>query len=123
MSFLKDSTSGSHPRTPVLVTYAISVPWFEYPVIYDIRSKPHRLTSPTGTKGMPAAALPSHGCLDLQMVNISLRVLSRPQTNNLPLIYRNLGTDYDERVLPSIVNEVIFCISLDHSRLPLIYAR
>lgn len=44
--------------------------------------------------------------LDLQMVNISLRVLSRPQASNLPYIYRNLGTDYDERVLPSIVNEV-----------------
>jgi prohibitin 2 len=28
-----------------------SVPWFEYPIIYDIRSKPHRITSPTGTKG------------------------------------------------------------------------
>ena len=44
---------------------------------------------------------------DLQMVNISLRVLSRPQSANLPLVYRNLGTDYDERVLPSIVNEVL----------------
>ena len=38
------------------------VPWFQRPVIYDIRAKAHRFTSPTGTK-------------DLQMVNISLRVL------------------------------------------------
>lgn len=70
------------------------VPWFQYPIIYDIRSKPHRISSPTGTK-------------DLQMVNISLRVLSRPQSENLPLVFKNLGTDYDERVLPSIVNEVV----------------
>lgn len=44
---------------------------------------------------------------DLQTVNLTLRVLSRPEVSNLPKIYRNLGTDYDERVLPSIANEVL----------------
>jgi len=70
------------------------VPWFQYPTIFDIRARPYRIASPTGTK-------------DLQMVNISLRVLSRPMENHLPNIYRNLGTDWDERVLPSIANEVL----------------
>jgi len=41
------------------------------------------------------------------MVNITVRVLSRPATNELPNIYRELGQDYDERVLPSIVNEIL----------------
>jgi prohibitin 2 len=41
------------------------------------------------------------------MVNITIRVLSRPNINQLPEIYRTLGTDFDERVLPSIVNEVL----------------
>ena len=41
------------------------------------------------------------------MVNITCRVLSRPKVEALPQIYRTLGTDYDERVLPSIVNEVL----------------
>lgn len=41
------------------------------------------------------------------MVNISLRVLSRPDSNNLPTMYRQLGLDYDEKVLPSICNEVL----------------
>jgi prohibitin 2 len=45
--------------------------------------------------------------VDLQMVNITCRVLSRPNVNELPTIYRTLGNDYDERVLPSIVNEVL----------------
>ena len=45
--------------------------------------------------------------VDLQMVNITCRVLSRPNTQGLPTIYRELGMDYDERVLPSIVNEVL----------------
>ena len=42
------------------------------------------------------------------MVNISLRVLSRPDQMSLPNMYRQLGTDFDERVLPSICNEVSF---------------
>lgn len=41
------------------------------------------------------------------MVNLTLRVLSRPLTNELPQILVELGTDYDERVLPSVVHEVL----------------
>lgn len=41
------------------------------------------------------------------MVNVTLRVLSRPLASNLPVLYQQLGMDYDERVLPSIVNEVL----------------
>ncbi|KAI8906040.1 prohibitin-2 [Gorgonomyces haynaldii] len=70
------------------------VPWFEYPIIYDIRAKPRNIASLTGTK-------------DLQMVNITVRVLARPDESNLPEIYKTLGLDFDERVLPSIVNEVL----------------
>lgn len=44
---------------------------------------------------------------DLQVVNITLRVLSRPEIDKLPLIYNTLGVDFDERILPSIVNEVL----------------
>ncbi|CAG9938475.1 unnamed protein product [Clonostachys rosea f. rosea IK726] len=72
----------------------INIPWFETPIVYDVRAKPRNVASLTGTK-------------DLQMVNITCRVLSRPQVDALPQIYRTLGTDYDERVLPSIVNEVL----------------
>jgi len=70
------------------------VPWFQYPIIYDIRARPRKITSPTGSK-------------DLQMVNISLRVLSRPDSMNLPNIHKELGNDFDEKVLPSICNEVL----------------
>jgi len=72
----------------------LRIPWFETPVVFDIRAKPRVIASLTGTK-------------DLQMVNISCRVLSRPSIQALPTIYRELGQDYDERVLPSIVNEVL----------------
>lgn len=70
------------------------IPWFQNPIIYDIRARPRKISSLTGSK-------------DLQMVNIALRVLSRPLASNLPVMYQQLGQDYDERVLPSIVNEVL----------------
>lgn len=70
------------------------IPWLETPITYDVRAKPRLVSSLTGTK-------------DLQMVNITCRVLSRPRVDALPQIYRTLGSDYDERVLPSIVNEVL----------------
>ena len=41
------------------------------------------------------------------MVSITLRVLSRPDIAFLPRIFQTLGQDYDERVLPSIGNEVL----------------
>lgn len=40
-------------------------------------------------------------------VNIGLRVLTRPNPEALPAIYRNLGEDYAERVLPSIIQETL----------------
>lgn len=41
------------------------------------------------------------------MVSLTLRVLHRPEVQQLPKIYQSLGQDYDERVLPSIGNEVL----------------
>ncbi|KAK7322457.1 hypothetical protein VNO77_25838 [Canavalia gladiata] len=70
------------------------IPWVQKPYIFDIRTRPHTFSSVSGTK-------------DLQMVNLTLRVLSRPDTNNLPVIVQNLGLEYDEKVLPSIGNEVL----------------
>jgi len=70
------------------------IPWVQRPIIFDIRSKPRNVPVITGSK-------------DLQNVNITLRILFRPQTPALPKIYTNLGQDYDERVLPSITNEVL----------------
>lgn len=77
-------SEGTHFRIPIL----------QEPIIMDIRTKPRTIHSSTGTK-------------DLQMVNLSLRVLSRPQESKLPYIYSQLGIDFEDRVLPSIGNEVL----------------
>ncbi|XP_003371290.1 putative SPFH domain / Band 7 family protein [Trichinella spiralis] len=113
------------------------IPWLHYPIIYDVRARPHKVTSPTGSKAgiyfsnklivlsivcsvnawavsrrrensfINNSIFGINGYLDLQMVNISLRVLSRPDAAYLPKIYRTLGVDWDERVLPSIINESV----------------
>lgn len=46
------------------------MPYIQYPYIYEVRAKPRVINTTTGTK-------------DLQMVSISLRVLSRPVAEKL----------------------------------------
>ena len=85
------------------------MPWLEWPLIYDIRAKPNQIKSETGTK-------------DLQMVNIGLRVLYRPDPNNIAWMAKNVGNgeyqslfylfkmrlpDFAEKVLPSLTQETL----------------
>ena len=73
------------------------IPFVQEPNIFDVRSRPRIINTTTGTK-------------DLQMVNIALRVLSRPDEEQLPKIFQTIGINYDDRVLPSIGNEVLKAI-------------
>jgi len=86
------------------------VPWFERPIIFDIKARPHTMTSLTGSK-------------DLQMVNISLRALAKPDPAKLPEIYRTLGLNFEEKVLPSIVNEVLKSVVAQYNASSLILQR
>merc|ERR1719190_253781 len=70
------------------------VPWLMQPKLYNIRTRPKLIQSTTGTK-------------DLQTVTIHCRMLFKPEVTGLPTIHKTLGEDYDERVLPSIANEVL----------------
>ncbi|CAG8444952.1 812_t:CDS:2 [Funneliformis caledonium] len=70
------------------------VPWLQRAVLYDVRTKPRNISTTTGSK-------------DMQTVSLTLRVLHRPDLDKLSEIYQSLGMDYDERVLPSIGNEVL----------------
>jgi prohibitin 1 len=82
----------------------------EEPKLFNIRTQPRELTTTTGTK-------------DLQVVDIRLRVLFRPDVEKLPHIYRTLGTDYDERVLPSVSNEVLKSVIAEYKAEELIVKR
>lgn len=70
------------------------IPFIQFPNYFDIRAKPRVINTTTGTK-------------DLQKVSIALRVLSRPDEQFLPKVFDEIGLDYDDRILPSIGNEVL----------------
>ncbi|CAN6694747.1 unnamed protein product [Malus baccata var. baccata] len=53
------------------------LPWYERPVIYDVRAKPYVVESKAGSR-------------DLQMVLVELRVLTHPVADELPTVYRTL---------------------------------
>jgi len=70
------------------------IPVIQYPIFMDVRMRPKTISTVTGTK-------------DLQKVNLSLRVISRPFEQSLSDTYKRLGYDWEERVLPSVGNEVL----------------
>ena len=90
--------------------YHVKIPFLERPIIYDIRTRPSEISSLTGSK-------------DLQMVNLTVRILHHPNKHKLPEIYRTLGTNYAERVLPSVGNEVMKAVVAKYTAAELLTQR
>merc|ERR1711871_196765 len=85
-------------------------PWLERPTIFNVKFEPYLLRTMSGSR-------------DLQMVDMQLRVLCRPDPGRLPQIFREVGADYREKVLPSIVNEVLKAEVARHNATQLIKSR
>mmetsp|Transcript_16177 Transcript_16177/g.22429 ORF Transcript_16177/g.22429 Transcript_16177/m.22429 type:complete len:274 (-) Transcript_16177:62-883(-) len=70
------------------------VPFLQWPIIYDTRITPSLHRTETASK-------------DLQTIRLFVRLLHQPVVEKLPWIFSQVGTDYAERILPSIGNEVL----------------
>ena len=67
------------------------VPWLQRSIIFDVRTKPRNIATTTGSK-------------DLQMVSLTLRVLHRPEVQNLPKIYQ-VRKPFDLIATPIILSQ------------------
>ena len=68
------------------------IPWLQKSIIYDVRTKPRNISTTTGSK-------------DLQMVSLTLRVLHRPEVQQLPKIYQVSPILLAERYFGQVANE------------------
>jgi len=75
---------GTHFRVPII----------QDPIFFDVTVRPRAVSVTTGSK-------------DLQTINLTLRVLYRPNREKLPELYKEFGLGYEDRILPSIINEVL----------------
>lgn len=107
---LYDRISGINETRQLQEGLNIVIPWFQRAYVFDTRTRPQAIDTTSGSK-------------DLQMVSISLKVLYRPNKHNLPKLYRTLGTNYDVRVLPSIVNEITKAIVAQYNAAELLTKR
>lgn len=90
--------------------YHLLLPFVQRPIIYDCRMKNHVFVSVCGTK-------------DLQIVQLKTRLISRPDIDNLPNLYRLLGMNFEERVLYSIVYEITGAVLSQYNASQLINQR
>jgi prohibitin 1 len=88
----------------------VYVPWVQKPIVLDVRTKWRKIACETGSK-------------DLQRVNITLRVLYRPDKKKLPYIYQRLGVDYSANVFNSVGNEVLKAVVAQYDATELISRR
>jgi prohibitin 2 len=115
------------------------IPWFDRPIIYDVRARPHVVESTSGSRDLQMVYFAVNELILLfvdialclfkmlgmryMQVKIGLRVLTRPESDMLPTIYRSLGTNYNERVLPSIIHETLKAVVAQYNASQLITQR
>ena len=83
----------SSSLSPVLYRegYNFKIPFIEEPIIYNVQTRENEIFAETANR-------------DMQSIKLSVRVLFHPEVNKLDVIYRNLGKNYEQKVLPALCN-------------------
>ena len=63
------------------------------------------------------------GTADLQMVDIGLRVLFRPQPDRIGIIAQTIGEDFSDKVLPSIIHDTLKSVMAQYNAASLLTKR
>jgi len=74
--------------------YNFKIPFVEVPIIYNVQTRENEIYASTANR-------------DMQSITLSVRVLFHPEVNKLDAIYRNLGRNYEQKVLPALCNEIL----------------
>ena len=74
--------------------YNFKIPFVENPIIYNVQTRENEIYASTANR-------------DMQSITLSVRVLFHPEVNKLDVIYRNLGKNYEQKVLPALCNEIL----------------
>jgi regulator of protease activity HflC (stomatin/prohibitin superfamily) len=88
----------------------LKLPFLERAFIFETRTRDRNFPTVTFNR-------------DKQTVNITLRLLYKPRIEKLSYIFMTLGLDYDDRVLPCIVNEVLKTVIPQYDEVQLLTQR
>ncbi|KAL7000501.1 Prohibitin-1, subunit of the prohibitin complex (Phb1p-Phb2p) [Sarracenia purpurea var. burkii] len=86
------------------------IPWFERPIIYDVRVRPHLVEKTLLNR-------------DSEMVKIGLGVLTHPVPDQVLTIYRKFGKNYNEEVLTPLIHETLIVVVAQYNANQLITQR
>lgn len=86
------------------------VPVLQTRTLFEVRMRPREVMTKTGTK-------------DQQTIQVKLRVLHRPDPKFLPWLLDKYGTDYDDRILPSLSHEILKSVIAQYNAEELITLR
>ena len=93
------------------------LPFIERPIIFNIQSQEKSIPAETANRGNLSSYT------EMQTVKLMVKLLYHPEENQFHNIYTQLGPDYDEKVLPAIVNEITRAVVAQYSATQLLSQR